>query len=77
MKEGRTIRDDPDLIENIDPSYRHDTGSLRAHRLINVVQDKVRTQMLAEMQVADEEAREKRLSARLKQELASQEFRKQ
>ena len=59
--QGAMIRENEDLIASIGPVHRKEIRGLRAHRLINMVQDNVRTQMIQEMQVEDEEARAKRL----------------
>jgi len=50
------------LVDNVN---KKEQSLLRAHNLINMVQDKVRQQMVDEMKVADEEAREARLKKRL------------
>lgn len=42
-----------------------------------MVQDKVRSQMIRELQVEDEEERDKRLNERLRLEMAKREFKKQ
>jgi len=71
------IRNNEGLIDNVAKENRGEKGALRAHRLINLVQDKVRNQMIDEMKVADDEERELRLKKRIQQELDQQEFKKQ
>lgn len=71
--QSKMIKEDEGIVESAIKSER---GALRAHRMINMVQDKVRQQMVNEMKVADDEARDERLQKRLDEELAKKEFRK-
>ena len=68
------MKHDSTLLDSVN---RKEKSLLRAHNLINMVQDKVRQQMIDEMKVADEEAREARLKKRLQREVIAQEFKKQ
>lgn len=51
------LRSDANLIDHINGLDRKQKSKLRAHMLIGQVEDSVRNQLLAEMQVADEENR--------------------
>ena len=55
------LKSDDKVIENCNPQDRRQRTFLKAYKMINMVQDKVRQQMIDEMKVADEESREKRL----------------
>ena len=70
------IKENEDIIENVAKEHG-EKGALRAYRLLNLLQDKVRTQMIEEMKVADEVESESRLRKRIQQELDREEFRKQ
>ena len=55
------MKEDDDIIECVNTQNRTEKSKLRAHKLISQVEDKVREQFLAEMQVEDEERQESRL----------------
>ena len=68
------IKEDEGIVEGAIESER---GGLRAHRLINMIQDKVRQQMITEMKLEDDGARDERLQRRLDEEVAIKEFKRQ
>ena len=71
------LKEDDNLIKCVNKVNLKEVPFLRAHRLINLVQDKVRQDMILEMKHQDDEDREKRLQKRLEKEIVEKEFKRQ